>query len=212
MHAVTWIPYILGASAAGSMLSFSSPDFAQPITMNDAAVSTPFDKNGSDGLETRTMKAMIRDIEFITQNSTLEYSGQALPDVVVVTESELQLRSHSPEAQIAANEEARPFDRVSAFYDRECNQIFLADLDSIDGPSLLHELVHFLQNINGKNKTFADHRICLEAEAYDLQAAWQIEQGVDLAQKPDYGLLMTLYGACNDSDFSWVDSADITDD
>jgi hypothetical protein len=76
-------------------------------------------------------------------------------------------------------------------------------------PSLLHELVHFLQNINGRNETFADHPVCLEAEAYDLQEAWQTEQGVDLARKPEYGFLLTLYGACNDADFSWVESADI---
>jgi hypothetical protein len=198
--------YALGASAVGLMLSFPTPDNAQVVTMNDARVGTPFDKSSSDGLE--TMKAMIRDIEFITQNSTLEYAGEALPDITVVTESELQLRVRSPEALLAATEEDRPLAGVSAFYDQEANQIFLADPDSIDGPSLLHELVHFLQKINSKNHTFADHRICLEAEAYDLQAAWQTEQEVDLARKPDYGFLMTLYGACNDADFSWVQSAD----
>lgn len=165
-----------------------------------------------DGHETRTMKAMIRGIEFITQNSALEYAGEALPDVTLITEEELQLRSHSPQALIAAAKEDRPLDRVSAFYDQEANQIFLAAPNSIDGPTLIHELVHFLQNINGKNDTFADHRICLEADAYDLQAAWQTEQGVDLARKPDYGFLMTLYGACNDADFSWAKSADIRHD
>jgi hypothetical protein len=165
-----------------------------------------------DGPETRTMKAMIRGIEFITQNSTLEYAGEALPDVIVVTEGQLQLRAYSPEVLIAATKEDRPLDRVSAFYDQEANQIFLADPNSIEGPTLIHELVHFLQNINSKNDTFADHRMCLEAEAYDLQSAWQTEQGVDLARKPDYGFLMTLYGACNDADFSWVKSADIRSD
>lgn len=165
-----------------------------------------------DGLETRTIKAMIQGIEFITQNSTLEYAGEALPDVTVVTEGELQLRSYSPEALIAATKEDRTLDRVSAFYDQEANQIFLADPNSIEGPTLIHELVHFLQNTNRRDDTFADHRICLEAEAYDLQSAWQTEQGVDLARKPDYGFLMTLYGACNDADFSWARSADIRPD
>ncbi len=165
-----------------------------------------------DGPDTRTMKAMIRGIEFITQNSTLEYAGEALPDVIVVTEGQLQLRAYSPEVLIAATKEDRPLGRVSAFYDQEANQIFLADPNSIEGPTLIHELVHFLQNINSKNDTFADHRMWLEAEAYDLQSAWQTEQGVDLARKPDYGFLMTLYGACNDADFSWVKSADIRPD
>jgi hypothetical protein len=68
------------------MLSFPSPDFAQAVTMKDAAVSSPFAKSASDGLETRTMKAMIRGIKFITQSSTLEYAGEALPNVTVVTQ------------------------------------------------------------------------------------------------------------------------------
>lgn len=136
----------------------------------------------------------IRGIEFITMNSTLEYAGQALPDMTIVTEHELQLRLHSPETEAAAEEDGRALGRVSAFYDREANRIFLDDPATIEGASLLHELVHFLQNINGTNETFDDHRICLEAEAYDIQSAWQTELGVDLARKPDYGFVMTLYG------------------
>ena len=106
----------------------------------------------------------------------------------------------------SAIEDDRSFGRVSAFYDRYANKIFLADVNSIAGPGLFHELVHFLQDINGKDDLFASHRVCLEAEAYELQAIWQTEQGIDLASKPEYGFVMTLYGVCNDADFSWIDS------
>lgn len=161
----------------------------------------------ADGSETQNMSAMIADIEFITQNSLLEYAGQALPDVIVVTENELQLRFHASKAQVLALEDAHSFGRVSAFYDRYASKVFLSDVSSFTGPGLLHELVHFLQEVNGKNDMFVSYPICLEAEAYDLQALWQAEHGIDLDSKPDYGFVMTLYGICNDADFSWVDSA-----
>ena len=99
-----------------------------------------------------------------------------------------------------------PWPLVSAFYDRPANKIFLADVNAIAGPALFHEMVHFLQDINGKDDMFISHRVCLEAEAYELQAIWQTEQGIDLASKPEYGFVMTLYGACNDADFSWIES------
>lgn len=161
----------------------------------------------ADGLETRKMLAMIADIEFITQNSSLEYAGEALPLVTIVSESELQLRFHASEGPLPAQKGGHSRGRVAALFDRDANQIFLSDVSSITGPGLLHELVHFLQDVNGKDDMFVSHPVCLEAEAYDLQAIWQAEQGIDVESKPDYGFIMTLYGVCNDADFSWIDSA-----
>ena len=71
---------------------------------------------------------------------------------------------------------------------------------------MFHELVHFLQGINGKDDMFLAHRVCLEAEAYDLQATWQTVTGIDPASKPTYGFVTMLYGVCNDADFSWIES------
>ena len=160
----------------------------------------------AEGPEIQQMSTLIEYIEFITQNSSLEYAGQDLPHVTVLSEDELQLLFRSSEAEVSAKDDDRSFGLVSAYYDRSANQIFLANVTTIAGPGLFHELVHFLQAINDKDDVFASHRACLEAEAYDLQAIWQTEQGVDLASKPEYGFLMTLYGACNDADFSWINS------
>jgi hypothetical protein len=161
----------------------------------------------AEGPETQRLLTIIEYIEFIAQNSSLEYAGQDLPHVTVVSEEDLQLLFRSSEAVVSANEDDRAFGLVSAFYDPSANKIFLPDVNSIAGPGLFHELVHFLQAINDKDDVFASHRACLEAEAYDLQAIWQTEQGIDLASKPDYGFVMTLYGACNDADFSWTANA-----
>jgi hypothetical protein len=97
----------------------------------------------------------------------------------------------------------RPLSRVAAFYDGSSNRIYLQEGHPVHGPGLFHELVHFLQDINEKDVLFSNHRICLEAEAYDLQLAWQTENGIDPASRPEFGFVMTLYGACNDADFSW---------
>lgn len=161
----------------------------------------------ADGPETRKMLAMIAGIEFITRNSSLVYVGEALPVVTVVGEHDLQLRFRASQMPAPASTSSRSGGRVAAFFDRHANQIFLSDASAVTGPGLLHELVHFLQAINGKDDMFASHPVCLEAEAYDLQAIWQTEHAIDLASKPDYGFIMTLYGACNDADFSWVESA-----
>jgi pSer/pThr/pTyr-binding forkhead associated (FHA) protein len=80
-----------------------------------------------------------------------------LPDVIVVTENEIQLRYYSTEALVSAEQGGRVLGRVAALFDREANTIFLADLRSKDGTGLLHELVHYLQDINGKDDMFADH-------------------------------------------------------
>ncbi len=160
----------------------------------------------AEGLKTEEMLAMISSIEFIAQNSPLEYAGQSLPEVVVVTEEELQRRFLLSEGPAAAIRNDRSLGVVSALYDRQANMILLVDVNAIAGPGLFHEMVHFLQNINDKYDMFTSHRVCLEAEAYEMQAIWQTEQGIDLASKPEYGFVMTLYGACNDADFSWIES------
>ena len=161
----------------------------------------------AEGLENQQMSTIIEYVEFITQNSSLEYAGQELPHITIVSEDELQRLFRSSEAEVSAKGDGRSPPLVAAFYDRSANQIFLADVSTVAGPGLFHELVHFLQAINDKDDMFASHRACLEAEAYDLQAIWQTEQGIDLASKPEYGFVMTLYGACNDADFSWIKSA-----
>jgi hypothetical protein len=161
----------------------------------------------AEGPETQQMLTIMEYIEFITQNSSLEYAGQDLPHVTVVPEDELQLLFRSSEAEVSAKEDDRSFGLVSAYYDRSANRIFLVDVNTIAGLGLFHELVHFLQAINDKDDMFASHRACLEAEAYELQAVWQAEKGIDLASKPEYGFVMTLYGVCNDADFSWTASA-----
>jgi hypothetical protein len=160
----------------------------------------------AEGPETARMQAMIRNIEFITRNSSLEYAGQPFPGVTILTDDQLQLRFLAAAVHGSPIEAGRARGRASALYDRYRNRIFLSDATAITGPALLHELVHFLQHVNGKDDMFLNHHVCLEAEAYELQAIWQTETGIDLASKPDYGFVTTLYGVCNDADFSWIDS------
>lgn len=198
----------LGAVATGSMLAVANADLSQAPPGNGPRGDAVSTENGAFGPETQIKGAMTAGIAFITEYSSLAYAGQALPTVMVVTEHDLQLRAHPPEILLQAEEDGGIKGRVSAFYDRKAKEIVLADVNSVNGPSMVHELVHYLQDINGKDEMFADHMVCLEAEAYDLQALWQTQENVDLGSRPDYGFLMTLQGVCNDADFSWVKSDD----
>jgi hypothetical protein len=148
---------------------------------------------------------MLGIIEFITRNSSLDYAGERLPDVTVVSDDKLQQLFRSSGTHVSAKTEDGSPAFVSALYDRFENRIFLSDAYAIAGSGLFHELVHYLQDINGKADMFTGHSVCLEAEAYDLQAIWQTERGIDLAARPEYAFVMTLYGICNDADFSWID-------
>lgn len=84
----------------------------------------------------------------------------------------------------------------------------MSDENAIPGHGLFHELVHLLQHVNDKEDVFAAQSVCLEAEAHDLQAMWQSEHEIDLAAKPEYGFVVTLYGTRNDADFSSTDWAE----
>ena len=75
----------------------------------------------AEGPETQQVGPIIEYIEFITQNSSLEYAGQDLPHVTVVSEDELQLLFRSSDAEVFAKEDDRALALVSAFYDRAAN-------------------------------------------------------------------------------------------
>jgi hypothetical protein len=164
-------------------------------------LDSPFVVIGADDEATAAMNAAIA---YITDASTLVYNGEVLPEVTIVSSAKLQLLAYAPETLMKAEHEGRDLPVVSAFYDVETKEIFLADHNDINGAALLHEMVHYLQDVNGKTDMFANHEVCLEADAYDIQALWQHETQTDIETMPTYGYVMMLYAVCNDADFSWT--------
>lgn len=86
---------------------------------------------------------------------------------------------------------------LAAFYDKRLTIYLRNDFDANDRndqAGLLHELVHYAQWANGKSRTACLG--ALEAEAYELQAKWRGEQGLEPGLDGFKQLLLTA--SCDD--------------
>lgn len=134
--------------------------------------------------------------------TTYEYSGEELPTIIVITPEELVTRAYDAETLLEFERKGKTPPQLNAFYERGVNTIYLGSNEAAQN-TLVHEMVHFFQHISGKSDELAEWPHCLEAEAYDVQYTWHHMTGQELEQSPDYGFVLTLYGVCNDADFSW---------
>jgi hypothetical protein len=85
---------------------------------------------------------------------------------------------------------------LKGFYDKDLTIYLDTDFDSRDNhhrSRLLHELVHYVQWKNGRNKHACLGK--LEAEAYELQDAWREENGLAPGTSPFKIIL--LAAACD---------------
>ena len=110
-------------------------------------------------------------LDWITSHSDLEYNGEPLPTVYFVPENELWYTVYG-RAKTEA-EEAGNF-AVNALYDFDTRSVLLPETYNLaDGTTahfLLHELVHYLQDINGVlDRECGSNN---EALAYDLHHDW----------------------------------------
>jgi hypothetical protein len=113
-------------------------------------------------------------IEWIVQNSDFEYNNEPLPTIEVKSYNEIQLIGYGEEAiaeSIEKNYELTPL--IALYKDRIIivNENF--DLNDFRYHHILvHELVHYLQEINNINDDCIQN---LEPIAYELQTQWMIE-------------------------------------
>jgi hypothetical protein len=158
--------------------------------------------NSQTALDPAIVIDMLEHIEFITKWTVLKYNGEQLPDVHFVDSDQLQLLYYTQEMLLNFERTGMAVPLVAAFYDINQNEIVLTNnYDKATDTSLFHELVHYLQMINGKSDMFINNMICLEAEAYDLQSFWQQQTSTALETAPQYGYIMTLYSVCNGPSF-----------
>ena len=115
---------------------------------------------------------ILKYIDWIVENSELEYSGQPLPTVSTMSFEQMMRMAYTDEVY----ESGRELAPVSAIYDHHNNQIVVPDTTDIfayiNHQILVHELVHYLQDINGITDDCLGR---LEFPAYELQAKWQDE-------------------------------------
>ena len=117
-------------------------------------------------------------IQWIADNSSLEYNGEPLPEIIYVNQAMLQILMYGEQTVAQAEFEGFELPEVIALYDSSVDQIILStgtDINAFENQFMLvHELVHYMQDING----IADP--CpgmLEREAYELTDRWQDEVG-----------------------------------
>lgn len=113
-------------------------------------------------------------IDWLTANSDFTYNGEPLPDVEYVSKNMLLTIVYGPEQVAEAEYKGKTMPEVLGAYDDKKNVMYLpegADVGSWENaPTVVHELVHFLQMVNK-----VDDYGCLqnlEQPAYELQTDW----------------------------------------
>lgn len=132
-------------------------------------------------------QVMLQMIAYITSNSDYSYNNEKLPFIEIRTTDELCRAVYSPDLYETIKDQCT----VSGYYNENLNTIFIADES---GPNmveerfletvLFHELVHFLQYINGSYET-AECPNALEKDAYLLQDQFVQDMNYPEEQRPD---------------------------
>lgn len=119
---------------------------------------------------------MLGYIDWIVSNSDFEYTGEELPIIATITSDEMQILAYGKDTvERAANGEF-VLDIIIALYHDEIDTIIVNedfDIEKFEHHHILvHELVHYLQDINGITDNCIQN---LEPIAYELQDKWQTE-------------------------------------
>ena len=121
-------------------------------------------------------------IRFIEEHSELEYDGSPLPDIKIATQQEM--------CEVLFEEVPDPC-HIAGYYNDDTNEIFIGDKptehmveEGFYEAVLIHELVHFLQKINGVYETI-ECRAKLEADAFKIQDLYIDTVGIDETNKND---------------------------
>ena len=121
-------------------------------------------------------------IGFIESHTELEYDGSKLPSIHIVSEKQVCNNVYVPPRDVC---------NIAGYYDHDTNNIFITDkpieymvADRYHEVVLVHELVHFLQYINGIYKTIKCKQ-ALEQDAFMIQEKYVEENNIDPQNAPD---------------------------
>ena len=121
-------------------------------------------------------------IDFIEDNSLYAYNGEDLPNIIIVNEKD-----------VCTGAFIKPVDTcdIAGYYNHDTNEIYLRNeptqymvKDRFHEVILVHELVHFLQYMDGTYEV-VECRQNLETHAYDIQEKFIDLHGIDPKQKPE---------------------------
>lgn len=122
--------------------------------------------------------------KFVSEWSNYSYGGEELPQVEFTSDTLVQIFSYGDYVYAQAEFKGETLPLVNAFYDRDKKTIYISNRLKGDEVStelaLVHEVVHYLQDISGFTDSLNGFLICSESIAYDVQALWQIVNKVSL--------------------------------
>ncbi len=140
-------------------------------------------------------------IQWIVENSELEYNGEPLPTVTVVSSDYIKILAYGEITVAEAEFNGVELADIVALYKHDDNTMIIPDtLDLYDWNNhyvIVHELVHYLQDINGYYELpeYVKCRVKLEELAYELHVRWMDE--VDHpGERPNSLFLLMLLNSC----------------
>lgn len=153
------------------------------------------------GLMATTAKAepaeelFLEYIDWIVINTDYKYNGEPLPTIQIESQEMLNILGWGPETVAEAEFTGRELPDVLAAYNE--NVLYLPANWQERPWLVVHELVHYMQDINGAmNK---DCPMANEPEAYLLHDQWQEEHGYEESRNSGnvlYGIMLGM--ACYD--------------
>lgn len=135
-----------------------------------------------------TPKDLKRYIDFAVEWTPYSYHDEALPKIQVEKHAIVQILAHGDLETAQAEAKGETLPSVNAIYVPEDKKIYVSDHVSLANPkievTLVHEIVHYLQDITGYTRSLNGHIACTESEAYDVQMLWQKINNVDVDDIP----------------------------
>lgn len=121
-------------------------------------------------------------VDWIVAHSDYEHDGQPLPEVRAYPQEVLQFERYGQEMMdLVARSKNTIRPSIWAIYDHNVDAILVSDDLDQDDPQfqaiLVHELVHYLQDVNGTMNL--DCLARNERPAYKIQKAWADAHGVE---------------------------------
>ena len=141
-------------------------------------------------------------INWITENSELQYNGEPLPTIEVMPYKWLELEVYGPDNVARAEFNGTELPEVRGAYNHEENVMMFPEGRDVweQEDVILHELVHFLQYVNGDVPDCIQQ---LERPAYELHWKWVEDHGreADFVE-PNWLFVYMLEMACMEPPYS----------
>lgn len=150
----------------------------------------------------RRQDIVLKHVEWISSETFLDYNGEELPTIRKISRAEMAIRFYGidpdPKKQTKQDLQRINTSKIAALYHADKNTMYFDTNFSVrDWDTrhiLVHELVHFMQKVNG----LYIGNYCkggLEALAYGIQGKWQREKNHP-SKIPPISLIARLRSTC----------------